>query len=170
MTNKPTHDKHLLNLRSSRLKALVTYRKSKTLLRKYALNRLTMRARYYTESLIRQRCKNHCVSFNERTNECKLWATFKGMLGKRKKTNTRENVMFRNGITKEQLVGKTRDLLILKPPNSTESEEAKDPVLPLEPMGSPFPIGQLVVAFRKAKKYGPKNRRNHLDSHSKPTN
>ncbi|KAH7945849.1 hypothetical protein HPB49_016521 [Dermacentor silvarum] len=90
----PTPDKHPLHLWDTRAMLHQVYIQNGK--QQVDLHK-TAKARRYAKELDRERWCDHCASFDERTGTRKLWSTFKGMSGKRKKCNTVTNVMLATG-------------------------------------------------------------------------
>ncbi|KAH7964991.1 hypothetical protein HPB49_002756 [Dermacentor silvarum] len=75
----------------------------------------TAQARRYAKELDRERWCDHCALFDERTGTRKLWSTFKGMSGKRKKCNTIKNVMLATGCLPSEFEAKAAHTFFPQP-------------------------------------------------------
>ncbi|KAH7967120.1 hypothetical protein HPB49_022904 [Dermacentor silvarum] len=93
----PTPDKHLLHLWDTRAMLHQVYIQNGKQHVDLLKVRKTAQARRYAKELDRERWCDHCASFDDRTGTRKLWSTFKGMSGKRKKCNIVRNVMLATG-------------------------------------------------------------------------
>lgn len=100
---KPAPDMHLLNLWAGRLRELQRYRKGgKKTSQRIILNKATAKARQYSLQLQRDRWKNHCTSFNERTGLARAWKTFKQMQGPSKCYSVSQDVALKLNLTEDE--------------------------------------------------------------------
>ncbi|KAH7940629.1 hypothetical protein HPB49_002660 [Dermacentor silvarum] len=75
----------------------------------------TAQARRYAKAFDRELWCDHHASFDERTGTWKLWSTFNGMYGKRKKCNTVRNVMLATGCSPSEFEAKAAHTFFPQP-------------------------------------------------------
>lgn len=155
----PNPDLHLLNLWAARLQAQQRYRKAKHNVRfKIKLNIATAKAKYYTKELKRQIWRRHCNSFNEKTGLRRMWRTYKGMSGKKRKKCTAQNLAIRLGIAEEELAVRAGEHFFPQPTPQQLQHRYTEVIPELDhpsPADAPFNMGELMAALASANNTAP---------------